>query len=97
MVVDNAEFNDFELELEFNESAGGNSGVFVRTTRDGNPAYAGLEIQVLDDAAPVCGIEAQQFCGSVYSLVPPAVRVSNPQANGRKCLFAMTTPKFWSS
>ncbi len=79
------EFNDFELELEFNVPAGGNSGVFVRTTRDGNPAYAGLEIQVLDDAAPeYAELKPWQFCGSVYSLVPPAVRVSKPAGEWQK-------------
>ncbi len=78
-------FNDFELELEFNVPAGGNSGVFVRTPREGNPAYAGLEIQVLDDAAPeYAELKPWQFCGSVYSLLPPAQRVSKPAGEWQK-------------
>ncbi len=79
------EFGDFELEVEFNVPAGGNSGVFVRTPREGNPAYAGLEIQVLDDAAPeYAELKPWQYCGSVYSLISPAKRVSKPAGEWQK-------------
>jgi len=79
------QFNDFELELEFNVPAGGNSGVFVRTPRAGNPAYAGLEIQVLDDAAPeYAELKPWQFCGSVYSLIPAGKRVTKPAGEWQK-------------
>jgi beta-glucosidase len=71
------EFANFELELEFKVPAGGNSGVFVRSTLEGNPAYQGLEIQVLDDDTKVFGdLKPWQFTGSVYSLVAPSRRAS---------------------
>lgn len=71
------EFANFELDLEFNVPEGGNSGVFVRSTLEGNPAYQGLEIQVLDDDTKVFGeLKPWQFTGSVYSLVAPSKRAS---------------------
>jgi lysophospholipase L1-like esterase len=79
------EFGNFELELEFNVPAGGNSGVFVRAPRQGNPAFEGLEIQVLDDAAPeYAELKPWQFCGSVYSTIAPSSRVSKPAGEWQK-------------
>ena len=73
------EFGDFELELEFNTPPAGNSGVFIRAPRGGNPAFDGLEVQVLDDYAPeYAELKEWQYCGSVYALIPPAERVSKP-------------------
>jgi len=78
-------FSDFELDLEFNVPAGGNSGVFVRATDSGNPAYEGLEIQVLDDYAPeYAELKPWQYCGSVYSLIAPSQRVSKPAGEWQK-------------
>ena len=79
------EFSDFELELEFNVPPAGNSGVFVRAPLGGNPAFEGLEIQVLDDAAPeYAEIKPYQYCGSVYSLFPPSTRASKPAGEWQK-------------
>lgn len=78
-------FSDFELELEFNVPAGGNSGIFVRAPLEGNPAFEGLEIQVLDDAAPeYAQLQPYQYCGSVYSLIAPSTRASKPAGEWQK-------------
>jgi len=70
-------YGDFELELEFKVPQGGNSGVFLRAPREGNPAFAGLEVQVLDDFADkYTELKPWQFCGSVYSVAAPARRVT---------------------
>src|SRR5262245_7682384 len=52
------EFGDFNLRLEYQVSAKGNSGVYVRVPADGNhhrendqSPPAGFEVQILDDAA----------------------------------------------
>jgi hypothetical protein len=42
-------YDNFELSLEFRVPAGGNSGVFLRAPHEGDPAYTGMEIQLLDD------------------------------------------------
>ena len=79
------EFSNFELELEFNVPAGGNSGIFVRAPLEGNPAFEGLEIQVLDDTAPeYAELKPYQYCGSVYSLIAPSTRASKPAGEWQK-------------
>jgi hypothetical protein len=62
-------FDNFELRLDFRLPPGGNSGVFLRSPRQGDPAYTGMEIQVLDDAAPeYAHLQPWQYCGSVYGV-----------------------------
>lgn len=71
------EFGDFELELEFKVPPGGNSGVFIRCPREGNPAFEGSEVQILDDYADEYkALEPYQYCGSVYAVAAPSQRVS---------------------
>jgi HEAT repeat protein len=71
------EFDNFKLDLEFRVPQGGNSGVFLRTPREGDPAYVGMEIQVLDDYAPVYAIlHSWQYTGSIYGVQAPSVRAS---------------------
>ncbi len=79
------EFGDFELELEFNVPKDGNSGVFIRAPRNGNPAFEGSEIQVLDDDATVFGkLKAWQYTGSVYSTIAPSHRATVAAGNWQK-------------
>jgi hypothetical protein len=67
------EYDNFELELEFRVGEGGNSGVFLRAPRQGDPAYTGLEVQVLDDASPrYATLRPWQYCGSIYGVVAAA-------------------------
>ena len=42
-------YSDFVLKLEFRLPANGNSGVGLRFPAEGNPAFVGMEIQILDD------------------------------------------------
>lgn len=73
------EYANFELELEFRVPEGGNSGVFLRAPHQGNPAFAGMEVQVLDDRAPeYAKLEKYQYCGSLYGIAAPKLRVSKP-------------------
>jgi len=79
------EYKDFEVELEFRVPAGGNSGVFLRAPHEGNPAFAGMEIQVLDDRAPEYEkLQAFQYCGSLYGVAAPKSRVSKPAGEWQK-------------
>ena len=71
------QYSDFRLELEFRIPSGGNSGVFLRSPHKGDPAYEGLEIQVLDDyGAEYAGLRDTQYTGSIYDVQPPAERAS---------------------
>jgi len=73
------EFTDFELYLEFKLPEGGNSGVFVRAPLEGDGAYVGMEIQVLDDYADKYKeLHAWQYCGAVYGITAPKVRATQP-------------------
>lgn len=75
------EFANFKLELEFRVPSGGNSGIFLRAPHQGDPAYTGMEIQVLDDyAEQYANLKPWQYTGSVYAVQPPATRASK-QAN----------------
>src|SRR5256885_10133260 len=65
------DFGDFILRLDFKLEPGSNNGIGIRAPLEGDAAYAGMEIQVLDDLAPKhANIKPWQFNGSVYNIVP---------------------------
>jgi hypothetical protein len=75
------EYADFDLRLEFKMPKKGNSGVALRSPFKGNPAYAGMEIQLLDDAwhkAHLKGLRPTQLTGSIYDVVPPSKDALKP-------------------
>ena len=76
------EYGDFELNLEYKLSKGANSGVGLRTTKDGDPAYAGMEIQLIDDenweAVHKFKLADYQHTGSIYDVVPAKKRANKP-------------------
>ena len=73
------EFSDFEVRLEYKMPPAGNSGVAIRSPLAGDPAYSGMEIQLLDDNAKQYEkLQAWQYTGSIYGVVPPSKRVVKP-------------------
>jgi hypothetical protein len=67
----NKEFSDFDLKFEFKLTPGANNGIGIRAPLTGNPAFDGIEIQVLDDnAEQYKNIKTWQHHGSVYGVVP---------------------------
>ena len=64
------EYGDFEIRLEFKVPKKGNSGVALRAPLMGDPAYQGMEIQILDDVN-YTGLRDAQHTGSIYDVVPP--------------------------
>ncbi len=71
------EYDNFQLDIDFRVSEGGNSGVFLRSPRQGDPAYTGMEVQVLDDyAAEYAKLRPWQYCGSIYGIQAPTVRAT---------------------
>jgi hypothetical protein len=73
------EYGNFELRLQFKVPAGANSGVALRAPMKGNPAYEGMEIQILDDDAPIHkGIRDWQRTGSIYGVVPSSSQPNKP-------------------
>src|SRR5260221_8262502 len=71
------EYGDYELRLEFKMPKMGNSGVALRSPMKGDPAYVGMEIQLLDDANWK-GLRPAQHTGSIYDVVPAAKQVNKP-------------------
>lgn len=88
------EYRDFEIELEYRVPPGGNSGVFLRAPLEGNPAFAGLEIQVLDDYAPeYANLKPSQYTGSVYSVAAAEPRVTKKAGEWQKMRIVCQGPK----
>jgi hypothetical protein len=70
------QYDDFELSLEFRIAPGADSGVFVRAPLRGDPTYAGMEIQILDDSTRDWGqLRPNQVCGSIYGVQAPSERM----------------------
>jgi len=87
-------FSNFKLELEFRLPAGGNSGVFIRAPQEGDPAYTGMEIQLLDDyAAEYKNLKPWQYTGSIYGIQPPMQRVTKPAGTWQKILMECQGPQ----
>lgn len=72
------EYGDFELRLEYKMSAKANSGVALRTPREGDPAYVGMEIQLIDDEGWPGKLADYQHTGSIYDVVPASKTNNKP-------------------
>jgi hypothetical protein len=79
MLRTQVDFENFDLHVDFKLNfEGANSGVFLRAGPQGNPAFSGCEIQILDDygweRVNQAKLEPWQFSGSIYGSSPPRVR-----------------------
>lgn len=71
------EYGDFVFQADWKLVPGGNSGVGIRFPKDGRPWIEGVEIQLLDDDAPMHkDLKPYQYTGSVYGISPPTKRVA---------------------
>jgi HEAT repeat protein len=65
------EYSDFIFRFEFKLTPGANNGLGIRTPIEGNAAYLGYELQILDNTAEVYAkLEPYQYHGSVYGIIP---------------------------
>jgi len=79
------EYENFKLELEFRAPKGANSGIFLRAPREGDPAFSGMEIQVLDDyAEKYANLKEWQYTGSIYGLLAPIEQVTKTSGEWQK-------------
>ncbi len=73
------QFDDFELEIDWNISPGGNSGIFYRAGEATELIWQNaLEVQVLDDEAHGFSADHVQSAGGLYALYPPVNKPINP-------------------
>ena len=65
------EYGNFVYRFEFQLTPGANNGVGIRTPMEGDAAYVGMEIQILDCEHPIYkNITPLQHHGSVYGIIP---------------------------
>ena len=65
------EFGNFVLRFQFKLTPGANNGIGIRTPLEGDAAYVGMEIQVLDNSADEYkDLHPYQYHGSVYGVIP---------------------------
>jgi len=65
------EFSNFIYRFEFQLTPGANNGIGIRAPLEGDAAYVGMEIQVLDNEAPKYkDLHPYQYHGSVYGVIP---------------------------
>jgi len=65
------QYGDFVLRFEFRLTENANNGIAIRAPLQGDAAYAGIEIQVLDDSgSEYRDLRPAQYHGSIYNMVP---------------------------
>jgi hypothetical protein len=65
------EFADFIFRFEFMLTPGANNGLGIRAPLEGDAAYAGMELQILDNEAEIYkNLKEYQYHGSVYGVIP---------------------------
>jgi len=89
------EYSNFAFRFEFLLTPGANNGIGIRAPYEGDAAYKGMEIQILDDSDPQYKgvIRPEQYHGSVYDTIPARTGFRRPVgewneeeivANGRR-------------
>lgn len=65
------QYSDFIFRFEFQLTPGGNNGLGIRAPLTGDAAYEGMELQILDNDAPIYkDLHEYQYHGSVYGTIP---------------------------
>ncbi len=66
------EYADFVFRFDFKLTENANNGIGIRAPLQGDAAYVGMEIQVLDDGgSSYTKLQPYQYHGSIYGMVPP--------------------------
>ncbi|MDR2286869.1 MAG: DUF1080 domain-containing protein [Prevotellaceae bacterium] len=65
------EYSNFIMRFEFKLTPAANNGLGIRTPLEGDAAYVGMELQILDNEADVYkNLAVYQYHGSVYGVIP---------------------------
>lgn len=65
------EYSNFHLKFEFQLEPGSNNGLGIHAPLEGDAAYVGKEIQILDNlSAKYDSLHEYQYHGSVYGVMP---------------------------
>lgn len=64
------EYSDFVFRFEFKLTPGANNGLGIRAPLEGDAAYEGMELQILDNDADIYkNLEEYQYHGSIYGVM----------------------------
>ena len=64
------EYSDFAFRFEFQLTPGANNGLGIRAPLEGDAAYVGMELQILDNDAEIYkNLKPYQYHGSVYGVM----------------------------
>ena len=73
------EYSDFIFRFEFQLTPGANNGLGIHTPLQGDAAYVGKELQILDNTAPIYkNLKPYQYHGSVYGIIASKRGALNP-------------------
>jgi HEAT repeat protein len=73
------QYADFIFRFEFLLTPAANNGLGIRTPLEGDAAYVGMELQILDNTAPVyANLQPYQYHGSVYGVIPARREFQKP-------------------
>jgi HEAT repeat protein len=65
------QYSDFAFRFEFKLTPGANNGLGIRAPLEGDAAYTGMELQILDNEADIYKtLQPYQYHGSVYGVLP---------------------------
>lgn len=65
------EYGDFILRFEFQLTPGANNGLGIHAPLEGDAAYLGKELQILDnEAEKYANLQGYQYHGSLYGVMP---------------------------
>ncbi len=65
------EYSDFNFRFEFQLTLGANNGLGIHAPLEGDAAYVGKELQILDNTAEkYANLKPYQYHGSVYGIIP---------------------------
>ncbi|MFK7909226.1 MAG: DUF1080 domain-containing protein [Akkermansiaceae bacterium] len=79
------EYSNYIFEFEFKLPPGGNNGIGVHYPGKGDPAYTGMEVQILDDTHPkYAKLKDYQFHGGLYTLKAPDKKNLKPVGEWNK-------------
>jgi len=79
-LVSDKEYANFVLEFEWKLGEQGNSGTALRAPMFGDPAFDGMELQMVDPRyyPPEQHVTAAELTGSLYQAVAPTVQAFKP-------------------
>ena len=73
------EYSDFNFRFEFKLTPGANNGLGIHTPLTGDAAYAGKELQILDNTAAIyANLKPYQYHASVYGIIAAKRGFLNP-------------------